>query len=95
MKNPVNIIKAMLKDIEKLDKELFVYASLESFFIQVSVSKPNFYMYDEDFKKVCKKWKTVFNKMGLKVIFVCGWVPKEEKLVELMNKNSLILSNYD
>lgn len=85
----------MLKDIEKLDKELFVYASLESFFIQVSVSKPNFYMYDEDFKKVCKKWKTVFNKMGLKVIFVCGWVPKEEKLVELMNKNSLILSNYD
>ncbi len=85
----------MLKDIEKLDKELFVYASLENFFIQVSVSRFDFYMYNEDFKKVCNKWRVVFDKMGLKVIFVCGWVPKEEKLVELMNKNSLILNNYD
>ena len=93
MKSSVNIIKAMLKDIEKLDKELFVYASLESFFVQVSVSKFEFYMDNENFKKVCEKWRTVFNKMGLKIIFVCGWVPKEERLVELMNKNSLILNN--
>ena len=92
MKNPVNIIKAMLRDIEKLDKSLFVYAHLEQPWIEVSVSKFEFYMHDEEFKKTCAKWRTILNKMGVKVVFVCGWVPKEERLVELAENNNLILS---
>lgn len=92
MKNPVNIIKAMLRDIEKMDSELFVYASIEDAWIQVSVSSFEFYMHDEAFKKTCNKWRAVIKKMGLKVVFVCGWIPKEEKLLELANKNNLIIT---
>jgi hypothetical protein len=91
MKNPVNIIKAMLRDIEKLDPSLFVYAHLERPWIEVSVSKFEFYMHDEEFKKICIKWRTIINKMGLKVVFVCGWLPKEEVLVQLAEQNNLII----
>lgn len=81
----------MIREIQAMDDELFVYAHLDQPWIEVSVSKFEFYMHNEEFKKTCVKWRTILNKMGLKVVFVCGWVPKEEVLVKLAEQNNLII----
>ena len=97
MKN-VNIIKSVLRDIEKLDESVFCYARMvynepkTHCWLQISVSKFEFYMHNEDFKKLCTKWHKVFKNLGVNLIFVCGWVPSEEKLVELSKENNLILN---
>lgn len=97
MKN-VNIIKSVLRDIEKLDNTIFCYARMvyngnkTHCWLQISVSKFEFYMHNEDFKKICTKWRKVFNNLGVNLIFVCGWVPKEEVLAQLAEENNLILN---
>lgn len=49
-------------------------------------------MHNDDFKRVCKKWGKVFNNLGVNLIFVCGWVPKEEVLLKLAEENNLIIA---
>ena len=81
----------MIREIQAMDDELFVYAHFENAWLEVSVSKFEFYMHNEEFKKTCVKWRTILNKMRLKVVFVCGWLPKEEVLVQLAEQNNLII----
>lgn len=93
MKSSVlNIIKTMMREIEAMDNELFVYAYFEKEWLQVSVSDFEFYMHDERFKTCRNKWHKVFSKMGLTVVYVCGWVPSEEKLLALAKENNLIIT---
>lgn len=90
--NVVNIIKTMMREIEAMDDKLFVYAHCEKNWVEVSVSDFEFYMHDEGFKTCCKKWHKVFDKMKLKVVYVCGWVSTEKKLLALANENNLIIT---
>lgn len=97
MKN-VNVIKSVLRNIEKLDESVFCYASMAynepktHCWLQISVSNFEFYTNNEDFKKMCAKWYKVFKNLGVNLIFVCGWVPSEEKLVTLSKENNLVLN---
>lgn len=81
-----------MREIQAMDDELFVYTHCEDAWLEVSVSQFEFYMHDEKFKACKDKWGKVFEKMGLKLIFVCGWMPTEEKLVKLSEENNLILN---
>ena len=93
MKNE-KIIKSVLKEIENLDNSIITYATIvnDGKWLQISVSDFEFYMNNLDFRKLTDKWHKVFNKLGVNLIFVCGWVPTEEKLLELANNNNLILN---
>lgn len=81
-----------MREIEAIDNELFVYAYFEKYWLQVSVSDFEFYTQNDKFKDCRKKWCKIFEKIGLKVVYVCGWVPSEEKLMALANENNLIIT---
>lgn len=58
---------------------------------EVSVSDFDLYMNDKHFKTLCEAWRKAAEAKGEKLIFVCGWVPTEEKLLELANNDNLIM----
>ena len=87
-----DIIRLMIRDIEKLDDELFVYAHSQSRWVEVSVSKFDFYMHNVEFKKTCEKWRKILKKVGVNIVFVCGWIPEERVLIQLAEDNNLILN---
>lgn len=92
------IIKKILSQIEELDDSLFCYATMVSngnnshYWYQISVSQFEFYMHDERFKALSQKWHKVCQNMKIPIIFVCGWKPTEEKLLQLANEDNLILN---
>lgn len=92
------IIKTIISQIEELDDSLFCYATMVSngnnsrYWYQISVSQFEFYMHDERFKALSQKWHKVCQNMKIPIIFVCGWKPTEEKLLQLANEDNLILN---
>lgn len=96
--NVQKLILTIIKQIERLDPTLFVYGYQNSnlphsnTWYEISVSDYEFYMNDERFKSLEKKWGKIAKNSRVKIIFVCGWKPTEERLVKLMNENNLILN---
>lgn len=96
--NARKLILTIIKQVERLDPTLFVYgyqtanAPRTHVWWEISVSNFEFYMHNESFRKLANQWYKVAKSKGIKVIFVCGWKPKEERLVQLMEENNLILN---
>lgn len=92
------IIKTILSQIEELDDTIFCYATKDyngtktHWWWKVSVSQFEFYMHDERFKALSQKWHKICSSMKMPLIFVCGWKPAEEKLLQLANEDNLILN---
>lgn len=88
---------SVIKNIEKKYPQLFVYAymngneSMDYSWWEVSVSSYLVYS-EDDFKRLSRRFSNIAKSQGEKVIFVCSWVPDEEKLVRLSNDNNLILN---
>lgn len=92
-----HFILNIVKKIETLNPDLFVYAyrsgnvPMTNVWWQISVSDYNFYK-SEQFSNFCRVWHKVAKTRGLKIIFVCGWIPKEEELIRLTEENNLIMT---
>lgn len=88
----------ILKKIESLKPGVIAYStkigndSGISTWYEISISDFDLYMNDKRLKVLIKAWHIAAKARGEKIIFVCGWVPTEEKLVNLMKKNNLILN---
>lgn len=87
-----DFILKVLKKIESLDSNLITYAyKVKQGWWEISISDFNFYRQNNSFKKLSKAWRVAGDNMGVKIVFVCGWIPTEKKLVSLMNENNLVM----
>lgn len=88
----------IVRKIESLKDGVVAYGYLDgnsdrtNVWWQISVSDYELYMHDERFKKLAQAWRKIASKKGLKLIFCCGWVPKEEELMRLAKEDNLILN---
>lgn len=87
----------IVRKIESLKDGVIAYAyrsgnaTMTFQYWEVSVSDFDLYMNDKHFKMLCEAWRKAAEAKGEKLIFVCGWVPTEEKLLELANNDNLII----
>ena len=87
----------IVRKIERLKDGVVAYAyhtsnATGSFqYWEVSVSDFDLYMNDKRFKTLCEAWHKAAAAKGERVVFLCGWVPTEEKLLELVNNDNLIM----
>lgn len=92
---PRQFIQDVLKKLEAKWDSMFVYAYKQGFgetkMWVVSVSDYDTYMGSE-FRDTAKRFREEAQAVGVKVLFVCGFVPSEASLMELAENNSLILS---
>lgn len=90
--NARKLILTIIKQVECIDPTLFVYGYQTANWWEISVSNFEFYLHNETFRKIVNQWYNIAKSKGIKVVFVCGWKPTEERLVKLMNENNLILN---
>ena len=88
----------IIKKIESLKDGVIAYAyktgnaTMTYTWWEVSVSDFDLYMKDKRFKNLsnaCHKAAIVHN---VRLVFVCGWFPTEERLEKLANDDNLILN---
>ena len=93
-----SFLLSVVKKIESLKDGIISYGCLTGnidmtyTWWQISVSDYDLYMHDERFKRLSRAWYKAALAKGFKLIFVCGWVPSEEKLLKLAEEDNLILS---
>ena len=87
-----NFILSILRKVESLKEGVIAYAyKSESGWWEISISDFELYMNDKRFKKLSTAWRTAAKAQKEKIIFVCGWMPTEEKLVRLSEDDNLII----
>lgn len=89
--NKRDFLLSILRKIENLQNGIFTYAYETKVWWEISVSDYNFYTSSE-FRKFTKVWHKLANKKGIKILFVCGWIPTEETLMKLANEDNLIIN---
>lgn len=88
----------ILKKIESLKDGVIAYAhktgnvTMTHTWWEISVSDYELYMHDKRFKALTNAWHKAALAQGYKIIFVCGWMPTEEKLAKLAEEDNLILN---
>lgn len=88
----------ILKKIESLQDGVIAYAyktgnaPMTHTWWEVSVSDFDLYMNNPRFKALSKAWHKAAEAQGNKIVFVCGWIPTEEKLAKLAEEDNLILN---
>ncbi len=93
-----SFILSILKKVESMKEGVIAYAyktgnaPMTHTWWEISVSDFDLYMNDKRFKTLTNAWHKAGVAMGHKIIFVCGWIPTEEKLVKLAEENNLILN---
>lgn len=87
-----SFILSIVKKIESLKEDTVAYGYKTDKWWEISVSDFNLYMNDERFKRLSNAWHKAAKAKGFKLIFVCGWVPSEQKLLELAESDNLILN---
>ena len=96
MKN-YSFLLSVVKKLESLRPGVFVYAykeynsTGEHWWWFVSVSDIDLYR-DTRFKMITKAFSKAAKVRGFGLVFVCNWIPKEKTLVELAEKDCLILN---
>ena len=89
---------SILKQIESLKDGVIAYAYRTSNapktfrYWEVSVSDFDLYMNDNRFKQLTKEWHEEAERRGERIIFICGWVPTEERLLKLAEEDNLVLN---
>lgn len=93
----ITFIQRILSAIEKLKDGVIAYSYLDgnapmtwTWWI-VSVSDYDL-VFSSKFKKISQAWHESARKRSIKLIFVCGWKPTEEKLAKLAEEDNLILN---
>lgn len=87
-----SFILKIIKIIERLFPNIICYAyKTDMGWWEVSVSDFDVYR-DKRFRAFTDVWYKEGLKYGSKIIFVCGWIPKESTLVQLAEQNNLILN---
>ena len=90
----------ILKKIENLQDGVIAYAHktgnvpMTHIWWEISVSDYELYMHDKRFRTLKNAWYKVALAQGHKIIFVCGWIPTEQKLAKLSEEDNLILGDY-
>lgn len=93
-----HFILNIVKKIENLKEGVISYAyknsdlNKSSSWWEISVSDYDLYVKDIRFKKLMKAWYKIADANKIKIVFICGWVPTEERLIELANDDNLILN---
>lgn len=93
-----SFILSILKKVESLKDGVIAYGyksgnePMTHTWWEISVSDFDLYMNDKRFKNLSKAWHAAAKQQGHKIIFVCGWMPTEEKLAKLAEKDNLILN---
>lgn len=93
-----NFILNIIKTIDRINPNLINYGYISGNangsvkWWEVSVSDYDFYFNNERFKKLRKAWQLAAKQKGIKVVFVCGWTPTENKLLELAERGDLVLA---
>ena len=93
-----SFILSILKKVENMKEGVVAYsyktgnAPMTHVWWEISVSDFDLYMNDKRFKTLSNAWHKASKAKGHKIIFVCGWMPTEEKLVKLSDENNLILN---
>lgn len=96
--NKENFILNILKKIESLKEGVIAYSyktgneSMSNIWWEVSISDYNLYMNDRRFKALSNAYHKAAKQQGFKLIFVCGWIPSENKLIDLAENDNLILN---
>lgn len=91
-------ILSVLKKIESLKDGVIAYAyktgnaTMTHTWWEVSVSDFDLYMNDKRFKNLSNAWHKAAIVHNVRLVFVCGWVPTEERLSKLADENNLILN---
>ena len=86
-------VLSILKKIESLKEGVISYSTFsKDGYYEISVSDFDMYMKDKRFKILTTAWHKASLALGFKIVFVCGWIPTEKKLVELSEQNNLILN---
>jgi hypothetical protein len=91
------IILTIVKSIERKFSGLIVWAYQNSNesgtnnWWEIAISDYNIYT-DNKFKKIINAWYKIAKQKNIKIIFCCGWKPKEKDLLKLANENNLIIS---
>jgi len=89
------IILTIVKSIERKFDGLIVWAYKNSNengtnnWWEIAVSDYNVYT-DNKFKKIMDVWYKIAKRKGIKIIFCCGWMPKEKQLVSLQEKDLIL-----
>lgn len=93
-----NFILSILKKVEGMKEGVIAYAyktgnaPMTHTWWEISVSDFDLYMNDKRFKTLSAAWRKAAKAQGEKIIFVCGWMPTEEKLAKLADEDNLILN---
>jgi len=93
-----SFILSILKKVESMKEGVVAYsyktgnAPMTHVWWEISVSDFDLYMNDKRFKALSNAWHKAAKAKGHKIIFVCGCIPTEEKLVKLMEEDNLILN---
>lgn len=88
----------ILKKIESLQDGVIAHAyktgnyMTSNIWWEISVSDFELYAKNKRFKTLTKAWHKVAKSYGFEIIFVCGWMPTEQKLVKLAEDGNLILN---
>lgn len=89
---------SVVKKIESLKEGVICYAyktgneSMNNAWWEVSISDFDLYQKDSRLKALSNAWRKAANSQGFKIVFVCGWSPTEKRLVDLAEKDNLILN---
>ena len=91
-------ILSILKKVERMKEGVVAYSyktgktPMTHVWWEISVSDFDLYMNDKGFKTLSNAWHKAAKVKGHKIIFVCGWMPTEEKLAKLADEDNLILN---
>lgn len=92
MKKIEDFILSILQKVEGMQDGLIAYAYKNRSWWEISVSDFDFYMNNQRFKKLSDAWHKAAKAQGETIVFVCGWIPTEEKLEGLLKSDNLILN---
>lgn len=88
----------IIKKIESLKDGVIAYAyktgnaTMTYTWWEVSVSDFDLYMKDKRFKNLSNAWHKAAIVHNVRLVFVCGCFPTEERLEKLANDDNLILN---
>ena len=92
MRSIESFILSVLRKIEDIFPNVICYSyRTDNGWYEVSVSDFDVYR-DDRFRKLAEAWYKAGLKYGSKIIFVCGWIPKEATLVRLASDDNLIMN---
>ena len=96
--NVKEFILYVIAKLEAIWTDMFIYSyhdgnknMTETWWI-ISVSNYEVYSKDKRFKALSQALYKVGKKKGYKIVFVCGWIPTEQRMNELLKQNNLIIN---